>query len=147
MKFERTIGWDDFSSPETDKIEKQYLPTSGEGDIMMSQAVTAGSKLIYKWFNDGDIFDTNCALDMGWNDLSSYANWLYKYIPETKSILDKVYKVHNEKDYTNMLYELFNKLYTNEMVDKYSKKPKIGSIYECDGQFECVEPETEEYYE
>lgn len=143
------LTWDSFSSQEGDKIEREYLPYHGEGDNMMSQAVTASTKLIYKWFNDGDIFDTTSGLEMGFNDLSSYANWLYKYIPEVKNILDKVYEAYIEKDYTELLYDLYQTIYTEKMADKYSSKNAIGSIYECDGPFECVEPEGDEldYYD
>lgn len=142
------LTWGDFSSPKADKIEREYLPRVGEGDSMMSQAVTATSKLIYNWFKDEDVFDTTSGLQMGFNDLSSYANWLYKYIPEVKNILDKVYEIWAKKDYVELLYDLFQAIYNQKIVDKYSLKTNVGSIYNCDGPFECVEPEdAEEYYE
>ena len=83
----KKLCWDDFSDPVTDRIEKDFLPANGEGDNMMSQAVTATTKLIYKWFNDGDVFDNTFGLE-GWaNDLSDYANWLDENIPEAADIL------------------------------------------------------------
>ena len=63
-------------------ITHKYLPSRGEGDSKASQLVTAVNKLIYKWYNDGDVFDTTGNLK-GWaNDLSSYANWIYRYFPK-----------------------------------------------------------------
>lgn len=50
----KIITWKDFSSSE---LEKKYLPENGEGNSLASQAVTAVSKLVYKWFNDGDVYD------------------------------------------------------------------------------------------
>ena len=54
---------------------------------MASQLVTAVNKLVYKWYNDGDVYDNIHSLDNWANDLSSYANWPYKYIPESSDIL------------------------------------------------------------
>lgn len=53
------ITWSSFDEKETNELEDKYLPNSGEGDNMATQAVTATSKLIYKYFNDGDVFDNN----------------------------------------------------------------------------------------
>ena len=75
-------SWSAFD--EFDGICDQYLPSRGEGDTMASQIVTAINKLIYKWFNDGDVYD-NSYFIQGWcNDISSYANWLYEYINLTE---------------------------------------------------------------
>ena len=62
-----------------DGLNDKYLPISGEGETKATQIVTAVSKLVYKWYNDGDVFDNTFHLE-GWaNDLSSYANWLYEH--------------------------------------------------------------------
>ena len=45
-----------------DKFEPiidKYMPDIGEGDSLASQMVTAVNKLIYKWYNDGDVYDNN----------------------------------------------------------------------------------------
>ena len=56
------------------------LPSKGDGITMASQAVTACCKLVYKYYNDGDVYCNEYYLD-GWvNDISGSANWLYKYI-------------------------------------------------------------------
>ena len=55
-------------------INDKYLPSYGEGKNKAEQAVTVVNKLVYKWYNDGDVFDNSYYLE-GWgNDLSSYAN-------------------------------------------------------------------------
>ena len=40
----------------------KYLPNRGDGDSRGTQAATAISKLVYKWFNDGDVFDNTFGL-------------------------------------------------------------------------------------
>ena len=74
MKFKlvESVNWGSFNKFE-DIIHK-YMPAMGEGETLASQAVTAINKLIYKWYNDGDVYDNRYSLQ-GWaNDLSSYAN-------------------------------------------------------------------------
>ena len=50
-------SWSAFD--EFDGICDQYLPSRGEGDTMAEQIVTAINKLIYRWFNDGDVYDNS----------------------------------------------------------------------------------------
>lgn len=136
-------SWDDFSDPETDSIEKEYLPDSGEGETMMHQAVTAATKLIYKWFNDGDVFDNNYGLK-GWaNDLSSYANWLDENIPEAEPILARIKTIGSDEDaYTDLLYDLMKAVFNPNMVTEYAEQPKTGTIYDCDGPYNFYEAPT-----
>ena len=136
-------SWDDFSDPETDSLEKQYLPDSGEGETMMHQAVTAATKLIYKWFNDGDVFDNNYGLE-GWaNDLSSYANWLDENIPEAEPILARIKTIGSDEDaYTDLLYDLMKAVFNPNMVTEYAGQPKTGTIYDCDGPYNFYEAPT-----
>ena len=71
-----SVDWSYFDK--FDGIIDKYLPTKGEGETKATQIVTAINKLIYKWYNDGDVFDNTYHLE-GWaNDLSDYANWLYE---------------------------------------------------------------------
>ena len=139
--------WDEFDkfAPVIDK----YMPISGEGDTMASQICTAVNKLVYKWYNDGDVFDNNYALD-GWaNDLSSYANWLYKNVYRTEEILDAVMDCENESDYEELLYELCDYALDEEFLAKYAKLDKVGSIYTCEGPYKFIEiydDEEEEYW-
>lgn len=143
-KLKEEHSWDDFSNPTTEQINAQYLPDSGQGETMYSQAVTATNKLIYKWFNDGDVFDNNYGLE-GWaNDLSSYANWLSENIPETEPVLARIKTIgSDEKAYTDLLYDLMTVVFLNpEMVTKYSEQPAVGSVYDCDGPYNFHEAVT-----
>lgn len=135
--------WKDFSDSVTDRVEKDFLPVTGEGENMMSQAVTATTKLIYKWFNDGDVFDNNYGLE-GWaNDLSSYANWLDENIPEAEPILARIKNIGSDEDaYTALLYDLMHTVFTDEMIIKYADKPIEGTIYDCVGPYNFYEAPT-----
>lgn len=131
-----SVNWDDFDKFE-DIIHK-YMPAMGEGETLASQAVTAINKLIYKWYNDGDVYDNRYFLQ-GWaNDLSSYANWLYSYIPQTRVILDRI-KKDTDDTYSDTLMLLAGNVLKPEFLAKLETEPKMGSIYEEDGPFEFVE--------
>ena len=72
-----------------DGLMDKYLPMHGEGETKATQIVTAVNKLVYKWYNDGDVFDNTLHLE-GWaNDLSDYANWLADHA-NVGEILDKI---------------------------------------------------------
>ena len=120
-------------------IEK-YMPDYGEGETMASQAVTAVNKLVYKWYNDGDVYDNTGALE-GWcNDLSSYANWLYTYFEDyTKITLDEIFDCYTGDDYEDLLYKLAEDVFNDELLKSKYDKPAVGSIYNCDGPFRFVE--------
>ena len=143
----KIITWKDFSNSE---LEKKYLPESGEGNSLASQAVTAVSKLVYKWFNDGDVYDNRFALP-GWaNDLSSYANWIEKHIPNTSLILRKITEITNEEEYVSeILYPLYTYIFDENYLSCFENKPKEGSIYDCDGFYryeeECWEDDEDDY--
>lgn len=126
------VDWSYYDKFES--INDKYLPDRGEGDTMASQIVTAVNKLIYKWYNDGDVFDNTHALE-GWaNDLSDYANWLYKYVPETKDTLDLIEEITNDNGYEELLQLLADLTLDEKFLSKYNKD-KIGSVYDCDGPF------------
>lgn len=127
--------WDEFSKdfPNSDK----YLPTMGDGENMGTQAATALCKLVYKWFNDGDVYDNNYGME-GWcNDISGSANWLYKYIPETREILDLIDEVSNDDEYTNLLYDLC--AVVDPKIPELLNEPKIGDAYNEGGPFSFTE--------
>jgi len=128
-----------------DAVVDEYLPQRGEGSTIANQIVTAVNKLVYKFFNDGDVYDNRHGLE-GWNDLSSYANWLYKYVPETQYTLDII----NEKDYISedgyveILQLLADLTLTDKFLEPYAHQDKQGSIYKCDGPFKCVDDPNNE---
>lgn len=127
-----------------DELNEKYLPMRGEGDTKATQIVTAVNKLIYKWYNDGDVYDNSYVLE-GWaNDLSDYANWLWEHT-EANEILDKVFNCYNNSQYEDLLKELADKLLNEEYLEKENKIEKVGTIYSCDGKFQFVEYDEEEY--
>lgn len=128
-----------------DMLIDKYMPMSGEGETVASQAVTAVNKLIYKWWNDGDVFDNTHGLSGWMNDLSSYANWLYAHTTDkAKYILKSVYACDSDDDYDYLLKLLAEELLNEELLNEYEKMAKVGTIYECDGMFRYEEPSDDD---
>ena len=129
--------WDEF-----DRFEgtiQTYMPPRGEGDTMASQAVTAVNKLVYQWYNYGDVFDNSYYLD-GWcNDLSSYANWLYWHVPATRTTLMTIKDCVCNGEYEELLYELAGIVLDDGLLHELERKEADGSIYDCDGYFKFRE--------
>lgn len=120
---------------------KKYLPATGEGENKATQAVTATTKLIYKWYNDGDVFDNNYGLE-GWaNDLSSYANWLSEYIEGADVILSDIRDCNTEEKYEKLLEDLAEFI-TNLDLEELATHEAISSIYKCDGPYSFSEKVT-----
>ena len=127
-----------------DDIVDMYVSNYGEGDNQASQAVTAVLKLVYKYYNDGDVYDNTYHLE-GWaNDLSSYANWLYKYMDmlptsTTLAITSTMLMIKDcktESDYEDLLKRIADLILGDEsMLKELSELPKVGSIYDCSGPF------------
>lgn len=129
-----------------DGINEKYLPERGEGETVATQIVTAVNKLIYKWYNDGDVFDNTHHLE-GWaNDLSSYANWLYENTKDAWKILNKISDCISDSEYEDLLQELADKLLNEEYLAEQNKLEKVGTIYDCDGKFKYVEDNEDDYY-
>ena len=135
------VDWSYFDKFE--KVNEEYLPDWGEGETKATQLVTAISKLVYKWYNDGDVYD-NTAYMEGWcNDLSSYANWIYANYLESQPILDRIYKVYDDAGYEHILKDLADKFLNKEFLSEENKKNSYGSIYNADGNFRFDDYETE----
>lgn len=131
-----SVNWDYYDK--FDYITDKYLPICGEGETKATQIVTAVTKLVYKWYNDGDIFDNTYYLE-GWaNDLSSYANWLDKYT-KASIILSKISECYDDNDYEYLLKFLSDLLLNEKYLEKMDKEEKEGSIYNCDGRFKFIE--------
>ena len=123
-----------------DAVNEVYLPDRGEGNTKATQIVTAVNKLVYKWYNDGDVFDNTHHLE-GWaNDLSDYANWLYENTKDAWKILNKIATCYDEGDYEDLLKALTDMLLDAEYLAEQNKAEKTGTIYDCDGKFQFVEP-------
>ena len=145
-----SVQWDYYDKFET--LVDKYMLSRGEGETKASQIVTAVNKLVYKWYNDGDVFDNTTYLK-GWaNDLSSYANWLYANTTKrVQMILDTVYDCCNDSDYEDLLQELTEELLKEEYLAEQNKLERVGTIYECNGKFKFVEfdedeEDEEDYY-
>ena len=140
------VDWSYYNGERFQRIMDQYLPDTGEGETMASQIVTAVTKLVYKWYNDGDVYDNTYSLSGWWNDLSTYANWLYNYMDEeTGDILCGIEDCHNDSDYEDLLRKLADHLLDEEDLEKEAQFPADGSIYnEHDGPFYFEEQEEDE---
>lgn len=135
------VNWDYYDKFEA--LEEKYLPMRGEGETVATQIVTAVCKLVYKWYNDGDVFDNTHHLE-GWaNDLSSYANWLYENTKDAWKILNKIAYCMTESDYEDLLKELADNLYDEEYLAEQNKLEKVGTIYNCDGKFKFEEKDDD----
>ena len=122
----------------------RYMPSRGQGETMASQICTAVNKLIYKWYNDGDVYDNTFHLKSWANDLSSYANWLQYYTKDAFKVLTKIQDCHEDEDYENLLKELADLLINEEYLKEMNGKEKVGDIYNCDGCYKFKEYEDEE---
>lgn len=146
-KIRESVSWDDFDK--FNSIEKSYLPRQGQGMNMMNQICTCVSKIIFKWFNDGDVVDNVSTGLEGWtNDLSSYGNWLQCYVPEAEeAIKDILFNTHGrEEKYEQYLYNLAETLLNEQIARKYEQKDRIGDVYSCtDGDCIFKESKDEEW--
>lgn len=130
-----SVDWNYYNSDKFERVNSLFLPARGEGDNKATQLCTALNKLIYKWYNDGDVYDNTYILE-GWaNDLSSYANWIYKNFPQARGILDRIKDCYDEGEYEDLLQDLADRLWDMEDFENLAKEPKVGSIYDCSGPF------------
>ena len=140
------VSWSYFDKFE--EVSNKYMESYGEGETVASQIVTAVNKLVYKWYNDGDVFDNTSAHGLsGWvNDLSSYANWLVSHTHGKADCLFAIFDIEKQSEYEKLLKELADTLLDEEWLSKM-EAPKEGSIYDCKGpfKFEVVEDEFDEY--
>lgn len=142
------VNWSYYDKKEFEKLNEMYLPISGEGETKANQIVVAVNKLVYKWYNDGDVFDNTHALS-GWaNDLSDFANWLAEHT-EAGQILDKIADCIDDSDYEDLLKELADKLLDGEYLAEQHKLEKVGTVYDCAGKFSFVDydDDDDEYYD
>lgn len=142
------VDWSYYGKIEFKAINGKYLPEYGEGENMATQIITAVNKLVYKWYNDGDVYDNTGSMT-GWaNDLSSYANWLRKYAG-VADILDRIYGCWNNGQYEDLLKALADRLLDDEDLERWAQQPKTDSIYEAEGpyRFEEYRDEDDEEWE
>jgi len=139
------VNWNYYNRFE--ELTNKYMPRQGEGETIGSQMVTAVNKLVYKWYNDGDVYD-NTYVMQGWcNDLSSYANWLHKYAPRTADILEGIYTCYTGDEYEDILRELTDLVLDERYLSRWRGCEKVGSIYDCDGPFRFEEYSDEDEWD
>jgi len=135
------VAWNYFNQFE--EITAQYLPEMGQGTTKATQIVTAVCKLVYKWYNDGDVYD-NTGFLTGWcNDLSSYANWL-AYHAGVGNVLDRIFDAYTDSDYEDILKELAIQTLDPDFLAAMNKRDAEDSIYNYDGKYRFEEYEEEE---
>lgn len=142
-----SVDWSYYDKPKFQKMEQRYLPRSGEGETMAEQAMVASTKLVYRWYNDGDVYDNTyfMAGEPYGNDLSDYANWLYRYVPDTQDALYSILTdCDNDDDYEDILKQVTDAVNDEETLSYLETKEKKGSVYSCSGPFKCIDYEEEE---
>ena len=138
------VDWSYYDKEEFEKVNGKYLPAYGEGETKATQIVTAVNKLIYKWYNDGDVFDNTYYME-GWaNDISDQANWLYENTKNAWKILNKITTCYNDDDYEELLKELADEMLNEEYLVEQNEEEKVGTIYNCEGKFKYEEPTDED---
>ena len=130
--------WEDFESfgPVIDK----YMPEIGEGETMASQIVTAVNRIGYRWFNDGDTVSGDIdpkgdGPSFSPGEVSQFGNWLDKNVPEASAVFASWIDALESFDcdvamYNDFLYELFETLLDEKLLEKYQDKPLADSIYD-----------------
>lgn len=143
------VLWSYYDKKEFEEINDKYLPMQGEGGTRATQVVTAVNKLVYKWYNDGDVYDNTYNLE-GWcNDISTFANWLAAYAG-ADDILSRIEKIdnrtieENEAEYEHILKDLADRYLDMETLDQLNTWPKVGSVYTAKGPYVFEEHEEEE---
>lgn len=134
----------DRSSFDVFKDMAKYLPASGEGETMATQAWTAISKLVYRYYNGGDLPDnySNIHLKNEYgNDVSTYANWLDNNIIPT--FYTSYINLQSEQAYENLLLTVARYVADNIKSGKLDK-PMVDSIYTASGPF-IFKEEQEDY--
>ena len=123
-----------------DDIIKKHMKRTGDGNTKASQIVTAVNKLLYVWYNNGDVFDNQTPYEWSEyciNDVSSYANWLGQHT-DLFNILENVYECTTQDDYEELLKTLADTALNEEYLTPYVTQAKEGDIYECKGSFKYV---------
>ena len=130
-KLEERVNWISFDK--FDKIKDRYVHGSGEGDTMAQQMISAVKNIVDSWYRDGNVYDNSYELGGNRKDISTFANWLYTYIPETKKILDGIKSVKDGDEYEDLLNRLYYTIYQDNILNKYSNEEATDSIFDCAG--------------
>ncbi len=124
----------------------KYLPAEGEGNTMASQIITAFNKLAVGWYEQGNTYDYSATNDAAQKEnileLSTFANWLYEHVSNTRDVLEQVMFCKNGYDYENLIFELGKRIQFN--IDEYEKLPRRNlSIYDMEDIYFSMEVERD----
>ena len=112
-------------------LTNKYLPEDGQGENKASQLVTAANTIIYGWYTNGDTISGDG------NDLTSYANWIDKYIkePEIRKILKDDHIDYNDTYYlSEIILPLIRFVFREDFLEGLAGQEAEGDIYECQGR-------------
>ena len=112
-------------------LTDRYLPSKGQGENKASQLVTAANNIIYGWYNNGDTISGDG------NDLTSYANWIDKYIkePEIRKILKDDHIDYNDTYYlSEIILPLIKFVFREDFLEGLASQEIEDNIYECNGR-------------
>ena len=112
-------------------LTNKYLPSVGQGENKASQLVTAANNISYGWYNNGDTISGDG------NDLTSYANWIDKYIkePEIRKILKDDHIDYNDTYYlSEVILPLIRFVFKEDFLEGLAVQEAEGDIYECQGR-------------
>lgn len=139
-------SYDSYDFDKFSGIIRQYLPNQGQGHTRAAQIVTAVNRLIYRWFNDGDVYDNVHGMyDCYGEDLSNEANWLSQYCPPATKVLKRIYDADSDSAYETILYRLATACLDAEDLEAASQDPSMGSIYDCRGEYAVDELDDEDF--
>lgn len=138
------VDWGYYDDKRFEDANEKYLPLSGEGEVMATQICVCINKLVYKWYNDGDVFDNTYHLNGWWNNVSSFANWLHTYVPGADAILEGIKECYTDGDYEDLLQELADAYLNLDFLNRYVTAPKINSVYTVAEPYHFVENDEDE---
>lgn len=133
------------------KLSDEEMPSQGQGSTMLSQWLVCVNCLIYKWYNDGDMYSNQYG-GSSVNDISWTANWLYNNIGEHyKSVLDMIKRSSGKEDYQKIIdkiEDVSEKLASDEkFVEKLKSEKTKDNVYKEKGPFEQLEDDDEDEYD
>lgn len=104
-------GW--VESPKFEKLTKKYMPTRGESDNELGEALRSINQIAYRFYNDGDMWNKGYGKET--------VNWAVKHLTELAK--NKNTPKHIARGIDNGLFEM--KKYGIKDKDRYETAVKI----------------------
>ena len=104
---------------------------------MATQATTALDTIINEWYYTKEVYDNRYLKGLEGDDISSYANWLYKYVADnrTRSIMFSIINQRDPDRYEYGLKLIHDYIMDKKLLAELEKSKTKGSIYNCEGPF------------